>query len=271
MTLNVPHQYFDTIVGHGKYSKPDKPITSMTFGEYMAYAPQLIEATRGKKELGLDNTDDGKGRKLGTSAVGAYQFVASTAKEIAPMVLGENWQSQKMTPENQRLMASKLFDIRKKGNLSETWTSLPDKGVGGYANMTFDEVEPIILKGEVSYMGGSPVANTSVVNTPNFTSPSPYQADLENIRQERALLNLDRNRFLEESKARQESLAAQRPRYEQPIATNADFNDDFSFPEVKMPILNYKKPAMDNQPVVSKQVLTPRILRSNLMSKATNM
>jgi hypothetical protein len=265
MTLNVPHQYFDTIVGHGKYGKPDKPITSMTFGEYMAYAPQLIEATRGKKELGLEGT--GKG----TSASGAYQFTAETTKDIAPLVLGKDWQSLQMTPQNQRLMAAKLFDMRKGGNLQLTWTSLPNAENGAYANMSFDEVEPIILRGEVGYTGGSPTTNTPVVSTPNFTSPSPYQADLENIRQERALLNLDRNRFLDESKARQESLAAQRPRYEQPIAANANFNDDFSFPEVKMPILNYKKPAMDNQPVVSKQVLTPRILRSNLMSKATNM
>jgi hypothetical protein len=229
----------------------------MTFGEYMAYAPQLIEATRGKKELGLEGT--GKG----TSASGAYQFTAETTKDIAPLVLGKDWQSLQMTPQNQRLMAAKLFDMRKGGNLQQTWTSLPNAEKGAYANMSFDEVEPIILRGEVGYTGNAPVTNAF--------NPVSSNSDLENIRQERALLNLDRNRFLEESRARQESLAAQRPRYEQPTATNADFNDDFSFPEVKMPILNYKKPAMDNQPVVSKQVLTPRILRSNLMSKATNM
>ena len=174
MTYAIPNQYFDTIVGNGKYSSPSKPLTSMTFGEYMAYAPQLIEATRGKKELGLDNTDDGKGRKLGTSAVGAYQFVAKTAKEIAPMVLGENWQSQKMTPENQRLMASKLFDIRKGGNLKNTWSSLPNAEEGAYSNMTFDEVEPIIVRGEVGYTGDSkPI--TAVANN---TAPSNEYMDM---------------------------------------------------------------------------------------------
>jgi hypothetical protein len=251
MTYAIPNQYFDTIVGNGKYSSPSKPLTSMTFGEYMAYAPQLIEATRGKKELGLEGT--GKG----TSASGAYQFTAETTKDIAPMVLGENWQSQKMTPENQRLMASKLFDIRKGGNLKNTWASLPNAEKGAYANMTFDEVEPIIVRGEVGYTGDSkPI--TAVANN---TAPSNEYMDMYKDMSDR----LDRREALLDERYKQSiadrkytnSLASMEPVVQAPAMQE----------EQAEPITRLALPSYNPQPLdlsVAKPYVPNRLAKSRL-------
>lgn len=102
----------------------------------------------------------------GGSPVGAFQFTHATLSDYAPRVLGSNWQDQPFSPENQERIAKALFEDRKRGNLSETWAALPDRGPGGYANMSWEEVRPLIMRGEV----GSEVA------PPRSTAPVDRQA-----------------------------------------------------------------------------------------------
>jgi hypothetical protein len=88
--------------------------------------------------------------KAGGTPVGAYQFTKDTLEDYGPRVLGENWASQKFTPENQEKLAQAIYEDRKGRNLTDTWASLPDRGVGGYKDVPWSEARKQIAAGEVS-------------------------------------------------------------------------------------------------------------------------
>lgn len=150
----------DTARGNGYGFAPPKPISSMTIGEAADYGKNvMIPATKGRI---------GKG-DLGTSAVGAYQFVSSTlsgkpgAPGLAEQVFGKDWRNVQMTPENQDRMAQRLFEQNKNGNLQATWEGLPDSRPGAYAKMSWDQVKNEILKHEVGVTTNPSATESDVV------------------------------------------------------------------------------------------------------------
>lgn len=135
----------DTSRGNDYGFKPPKPVSEMSVQEAIDYGKStMIPATKGK--IGKFDKD---GNPLGTSAVGAYQFVSSTLPGLAEQTFGKDWKSVPMTPENQDLMAQKLFEQNKDKNLQDTWEGLPDTRPGAYANMTWPQVKAEIFKHEV--------------------------------------------------------------------------------------------------------------------------
>jgi muramidase (phage lysozyme) len=107
---------YTTVYGDGKFISPNKPVTEMTFNELYDFQRQLIAATRGK----VPNTSDG------TSAVGRYQFVASTLfgrgrgpnnpVDNSVFAMSGLSPNDKYTPENQERLIRTLLETQ--GNLS---------------------------------------------------------------------------------------------------------------------------------------------------------
>jgi hypothetical protein len=131
---------YDATVG---FQATPTPISGMTMGQAVDFGEKsLIPATRGRADLGLPPD-------LGSSAMGPFQITASTMKDLGPKVFGDKWKDTPMTPENQDKLGKELFDQRKGGDLSKTWTSLPDAAPGAYKNKSWDEMRNIIAQGEV--------------------------------------------------------------------------------------------------------------------------
>lgn len=96
----------------------------------------------------LGMQDELKGTQ-GHSPVGAFQINQATLKDFGPKVLGENWQEQPMSAENQEKIGKAIFEERKGGDLSKTWASLPNSSPGAYKNFTWDEMRSVLSQGEV--------------------------------------------------------------------------------------------------------------------------
>jgi len=89
---------YDVPIGYGKYGKPPKPLTDMTLGEVYQYQKQLKQHPENKNP---------RAGNLPSSAVGRYQFVEGTLKDLAGKLgLDEN---TKFTPEVQDALAMALY------------------------------------------------------------------------------------------------------------------------------------------------------------------
>lgn len=142
---NADRNLYDTVLGHGRYGEPPKPITDMTIGEAITFGREtLIPATRGREELGLGGTD------LGSSAVGAYQFTQGTLADFGPRVLGENWRNEPMSGENQEKLAEAIFNDSKgsAAALAGRWASLTLAEAERVRRMPWSEARQIIVEGE---------------------------------------------------------------------------------------------------------------------------
>lgn len=147
---------YDVTVG---FQPTGIPVSSMTLGQAVNFGKDtLIPSTRGRADLGLSPT-------LGSSAMGAYQITASTLEDVAPKVLGKDWQQQGMTPENQEKIAQYLFDQRKDGNLKDTWASLPDARPGAYKDVPWSQMRNLITQGEIGSILPSLEAATQQART----------------------------------------------------------------------------------------------------------
>lgn len=114
-----------------RFTPTPSPLTTMPIGQVLDYQRNTLLPGQG------------------ASPVGAFQINRQTLEGLAPRVLGSDWRNQQFTPEVQERLAQALFEQRKNGNLSETWSALPNRGVGGYANMTWEQVRPLIARAEV--------------------------------------------------------------------------------------------------------------------------
>ena len=137
----------DTTKGNAYGFAPAKPVTSMTIGEAVRYGKEvMIPQTKGKINKG----------GLGTSALGAYQFVSSTLEGnrsspgLAQQVFGKDWQNVPMTAENQDKMAEHLFNQSKGGNLKAIWEGLPNSASGAYKNVPWEQMRGIIFQHEIA-------------------------------------------------------------------------------------------------------------------------
>lgn len=119
-----------------QFQGTSKPITQMSIGEVTNHQANMISTQ-------------------GASPVGAYQINKATLEDFAPKVLGENWRSMPLSPENQDKIGEAIFNARKNGNLKDTWASLPDSTVGAYKNRTWNEMKGLIAQAEV---GANPLA-----------------------------------------------------------------------------------------------------------------
>lgn len=171
--------YGDTASGNKFGFQPPKPISQMTIGEATDYGKTtMIPATKGK--IGRD--DD-----LGTSAVGAYQFVSSTLPGVGQKVFGAGWRDVPMTPANQDAMAKQLFEDGKSGNLQAVWEGLPNTRAGAYKDYSWDQMRAEIFKHEIGVSGPAmgaadtaPVATTvrgAIPSTLSETNPIGDQMD----------------------------------------------------------------------------------------------
>jgi len=129
----------DVVYGFGEYGLPDKPLSTMRMGDVQKYQLKLIDKTRG---------DVGQGPRIGTGAVGTYQFTHGTLKEMAPKVFGANWRDIPFTADNQEKLAKALYEERKGGDLKKTWAGLPSNRPGQYANVPWEQVRDKIIQVE---------------------------------------------------------------------------------------------------------------------------
>ena len=130
----------DVVYGFGEFGLPAKPLSQSTIGEVQDFQRNtLIPKTRGQI---------GKGPRIGTGAVGTYQFTYGTLQEIAPKVLGPNWRNTTFTPDVQEQLAKALYDERKSGNLKDTWAGLPSNRPGQYTNVPWEQVRDQIIQVE---------------------------------------------------------------------------------------------------------------------------
>jgi len=130
----------DVVYGFGEFGLPPKPISQSTIGEVQDFQRNtLIPKTRGQI---------GKGPRIGTGAVGTYQFTYGTLQEIAPKVLGPNWRNTTFTADVQEQLAKALYDDRKSGNLKDTWAGLPSNRPGQYTNVPWEQVRDKIINVE---------------------------------------------------------------------------------------------------------------------------
>lgn len=130
----------DVVYGFGEFGSPSKPISQSTIGEVQDFQRNtLIPKTRGQI---------GKGPRIGTGAVGTYQFTYETLNEYAPKVLGPNWRNTPFTADVQEQLAKALYNDRKSGNLKDTWAGLPSNRPGQYTNVPWEQVRDQIIQVE---------------------------------------------------------------------------------------------------------------------------
>ena len=154
----------DVVYGFGEFGLPAKPISQSTIGEVQDFQRNtLIPKTRGQI---------GKGPRIGTGAVGTYQFTYGTLQEIAPKVLGPNWRNTTFTPDVQEQLAKALYNDRKGGNLKDTWAGLPSNRPGQYTNVPWEQVRDKIIQVE-SAGGGNRRTPTRTPTGGAGTPPSP--------------------------------------------------------------------------------------------------
>lgn len=119
-----------------QFAGTSTPITQMSIGDVIKH-------------------QDGMKSKQGASPVGAFQINQATLLDFAPKVLGSDWQSQPLSPENQDKIGKAIFEARKNGNLKDTWAALPNSTPGAYKDMTWEQIKPVIAQAEV---GADPLA-----------------------------------------------------------------------------------------------------------------
>lgn len=107
---------FNTTLSHGKYLKLDKPLTESTLGELEGLGKLQIAASKGAKEFGLPEN-------MGSSALGAYQFINPTREAYGKKLYGEGWRDVKYTPEVQEQMAKALYDATPNDKMKGQWAS----------------------------------------------------------------------------------------------------------------------------------------------------
>ena len=145
----------DVVYGHGRYGSPSQPLSSMTMGQVQDFQRNtLIPATRGKV---------GAGPEKGTGAVGAWQITHGTLAAYAPQVFGANWQAVPFTLENQDKIAEAIWNDARKGNLRQTWASLPNNRPGEYANVPWSQMRDRIAVAEGTSRA-APASNRATVN-----------------------------------------------------------------------------------------------------------
>jgi hypothetical protein len=138
------------VYGFGEFGLPPKPLSQSTIGEVQDFQRNtLIPKTRGQI---------GKGPRIGTGAVGTYQFTYGTLKEYAPKVLGPNWRNTTFTADVQEQLAKALYNDRKSENLKDTWAGLPSNRPGQYTNVPWEQVRNQIIQVESAGgpRGGAP-------------------------------------------------------------------------------------------------------------------
>lgn len=119
-----------------QFAGTSTPITQMSIGDVIKH-------------------QDSMKTKQGASPVGAFQINQATLQDFAPKVLGPDWQSQPLSPENQDKIGKAIFESRKNGNLKDTWAALPNSTPGAYKDMTWEDIKPVIAQAEV---GADPLA-----------------------------------------------------------------------------------------------------------------
>ncbi len=128
----------DAVVG---WAGSPAPVSQMPIADVMKYGREvLIPSNRGK----YGNPSD-----KGSSASGAFQITQETLQAFGRKVLGDDWESQPFSYENQEKIAKAIFEDSKNGNLKKRWSSLKNTAPGYYKDKSWEEVRTEILKGEL--------------------------------------------------------------------------------------------------------------------------
>ena len=128
----------DVLVG---WAGSPAPVSQMPIRDVIKYGREvLIPSNRGK----YGNPPD-----KGSSASGAFQITQETLQDFGRKVLGDDWESQPFSYENQEKIAKAVFEASKDGNLKKRWTSLKNTAPGYYKDKSWEEVRTEILKGEL--------------------------------------------------------------------------------------------------------------------------
>lgn len=146
---------YDAVLGNGAYGPaPSKPISQMSIGEAINYGDSVLKPGSKAKGIGVLN-----GKVVGSSAVGAYQIVGSTMRDVAPAVFGKDWQNTPMTAENQDKLGQYIFEHNKSASgLQGQWASLTPTTAAQAAGLPWDQAKHIIAEGESGALRGSPSA-----------------------------------------------------------------------------------------------------------------
>lgn len=128
----------DAVVG---WAGSPAPVSQMPIRDVMKYGREvLIPSNRGK----YGNPPD-----KGSSALGAFQITQETLQDFGREVLGNDWELQPFSYENQEKIAKAIFEASKDGNLKKRWASLKNTAPGYYKDKSWEEVRSEILKGEL--------------------------------------------------------------------------------------------------------------------------
>ena len=128
-----------------------KPVNQSTFAELNKAGEVLRQQTEGKI---------GAGAGVGTSALGAGQFINPTRNEVAESLYGPGYENKVYDDQTQREMTLELIDRKKGGDLTKTFASLPHKEPGYYKDWPNERIMAEVFKGE----SGATVDTTAPTN-----------------------------------------------------------------------------------------------------------
>lgn len=169
---------YNVVFGFGQYGSPSKNLTDMTMGEAFSFGRNVLQPSTA--QAGFGRTKDG--RVVGTSAMGAYQFTATTLEEYGKKLYGDNWKNTQLTPDVQDKLAEALFNDRKAGNLKDTWEGLPDARPGAYKDISWNQMRGLIMQHEIGVSpselrGNQAVSLIGGINANNDASANPITRD----------------------------------------------------------------------------------------------
>jgi hypothetical protein len=123
----------------------ERPITTMTIAEVQEFQRQHRQ-------------------REGHSPMGAYQINHDTLAQYAPRVLGDDWRNQQFTPDAQERIARAIFNDRRGGDITQTWSALRNvpgaNEPGRFRNTSWEEFRGQVSRAEVGQVAGgeSPAA-----------------------------------------------------------------------------------------------------------------
>ena len=155
-TVATPvYSAYNKLYGGDQYHKASGPLIDMTMRQLGQETEKLRQATVGKI----------KQDSLGTTAAGAWQLTQTAIKEVAPSVLGKDWQDVKFTPDVQERLAAAYYDKYKGGDLTKKWPSLariPGASKPGHFNNTsFSQIKEVLAAGEGGFISAPAATRTA--------------------------------------------------------------------------------------------------------------
>ena len=155
-TVATPvYSAYNKLYGGDQYYKASGPLIDMSLRQLGRETEKLRQATVGKL----------KNDPRGTTAAGAWQLTQTAIKDVAPSVLGKDWQDVKFTPDVQERLAAAYYDKYKEGDLTKKWPSLARipgaSKPGHFSNTSFSQIKEVLAAGEGGFISAPAATRTA--------------------------------------------------------------------------------------------------------------